>query len=93
MSDQKLLSDSRLADLMMKRQFLCAKVSEIPGASIDSDNVKLDLSKFGSDAHVFRAEFGSEVASLSEASGFATLDFTSAVSASDEIKIFVDLDL
>lgn len=87
--DSKNIKNPRLADLMMSSYHLVAKVEEIPGASIVSDNVELDLSEFGEDAEVKLARFGAEIASLSEAAGVATLDFASAVTASDLIEIHV----
>lgn len=87
--DSKNLKNSRLADLVLSSFTFAAKVSDIPGASIVSDNVEITLAEFGDDAEVIEARFGTEVASLSETSGIATLDFTSAVSASDVILISV----
>ena len=91
--DSKLISDSRLADLVLSSFHLAAKVEEIPGASIDSGNVKLDLSKFGEGAEIKQARFGSEIATLSESSGIATLDFTSAATSSDLIEISFQLSV
>lgn len=87
--DSKNLKNPRLADLVLSSFTFAAKVSDIPGASIVSDNVAITLAEFGDDAEVIEARFGTEVASLSEASGVATLDFTSAVTASDVILISV----
>ena len=87
--DSKNLKNSRLADLVLSSFTFAAKVSEIPGASIVSDNVEITLAEFGDDAEVIEARFGTEVATLSESSGIATLDFTSAVTASDVILISV----
>lgn len=87
--DSKNLSNPRLADLVLSTFTFAAAVQEIPGSAINAGNVELDLSQFGDDAEVVEARFGSEIASLSEASGIATLDFTSAVSASDVIQLTV----
>jgi hypothetical protein len=90
--DSKNVVDPRLADLLLGSYHLAAVVSDIPGASIVSDNVELDLSKFKSDTdevEVVQARFGSEIASISETSGVATLDFTSVVAATDLIEIDV----
>jgi hypothetical protein len=89
--DSKNIADPRLADLVLSTYLVCAAVQDIPGASIDSGNVELDLSKFDEEdeATVVLAEFGTEVASVSVASGVATLDFTSGVTASDVVKIYV----
>ncbi len=96
--DAKNLKNSRLADLVLKRYHVHAKVSEIPGASIVSDNVVIDLAEFGADAVVFDAYFRSAVDAIEKAtvtlSGTeATLNFTSAVAASDTIDLYVDLDI
>ena len=85
--DSKNIKNPRLADLLLGSEHLVAKVSEIPGASIVSDNVEIILANFGEDAEVVLARFGTEIASLSEASGVATLDFTSAVTSSSVIEI------
>jgi hypothetical protein len=87
--DSKNVKNPRLADLLLSSYTFAAKVSDIPGASIVSDNVELVLAEFGDDAEVVEARFGTEVASLSEAAGVATLDFTSAVTASDVIQVSV----
>jgi len=87
--DSKNISNSRLADLLLSSETFAAKVSDIPGASIVSDNVELVLAEFGDDAEIVEARFGAEIASLSEAAGVATLDFTSAVSATDVIQVSV----
>lgn len=92
--DSKNVKNPRLADLLLGSYHLAAKVEEIPGASIVSDNVELDLSEFKSDAdevEVMQARFGAEIASISVSSGVATLDFTSAVAATDLIEIDVRL--
>ena len=93
--DSKLLKNSRLADLSLSTQEIVAAVQDIPGASIVSDNVELDLSEFADEAAVVLAELPSagEVAAVSVASGIATLDFTTAVSASDIIRVYVKLAL
>lgn len=87
--DSKNLTNGRLADLALSSMVIAAKVEEIPGASINSGNVELTLAEFSEDAEVLRADFGSQIASLSEAAGVATLDFTSAVRASDLIVVYV----
>lgn len=87
--DSKNIKNSRLADLVLSCFTFAAKVSDIPGASIVSDNVEIVLAEFGDSAEVVEARFGTEVATLSESSGVATLDFTSAVAASDVILISV----
>lgn len=87
--DSKNLKNSRLADLIVSTYTFAAKVEEIPGSAIASDNVELTLAEFGDDAEVVEARFGTEYASLSEAAGVATLDFTSAVTASDVIQVTV----
>lgn len=91
--DSKIVKDARLADLILKTESVVAAVSNIPGATINSDNVELELSNFGDNASVVLAKFGSEVASITVAGTVATLDFTSAVSASDVIEVHVALDL
>ena len=87
--DSKNIANSRLADLILSSETFAARVQEIPGASIVSDNVEITLAEFGDDAEVLEARFGAELASLSTASGVTTLDFTSAVTASDVIQISV----
>jgi hypothetical protein len=96
--DAKNLKNSRLADLVLKRYHVHAKVSEIPGASIVSDNVVIDLAEFGADAVVFDAYFRSaadaiEKATVTLSGTEATLNFTSNVAASDTIDLYVDLDI
>lgn len=93
--DSKLIKDSRLADLVLATDQVCAAVQDIPGASIVSDNVELELAKFGDSVSVVLAELPSagEVASVSVSSGVATLDFTTAVTASDVIKVYVKREL
>jgi hypothetical protein len=87
--DSKNIKNPRLADLLLSSETFAAKVEEIPGASIVSDNVEITLAEFGDDAEIIEARFGTEVASLSEAAGVATLDFTSAVAATDVIQVSV----
>ena len=87
--DSKNLKNPRLADLVLSSFTFAAKVSDIPGASIVSDNVEITLAEFSDDAEVIEARFGAEIARLSLAAGVATLDFTSAVTASDVILISV----
>lgn len=87
--DSKNLKNPRLADLVQSSYTFAAAVQDIPGASIVSDNVEITLAEFGDDAEVIEARFGTEIATLSESSGVATLDFTSAVSASDVIQVSV----
>ena len=87
--DSKNIVNPRLADLILSSYTFSAAVQDIPGASIVSDNVELVLAEFSDDAQVVEARFGTEVATLSEASGVATLDFASAVTASDVIQISV----
>lgn len=92
--DSKIVKDARLADLVLKTVGVCAKVSDIPGASIVSDNVELEMSKFGDDAEaVFAISDAGEIASISHASGVATIDFTTAVTASSVINVCVKLKL
>ena len=87
--DSKNIKNPRLADLLLQSHHLAATVDEIPGASINSGNVEITLAEFGDDAEVIQARFGSEIATITELSGVATLDFTSAVTASDLIEIDV----
>jgi len=87
--NSKNIRNPRLADLLLTSYTFAAAVQDIPGASIVSDNVELVLAEFGDDAEVVEARFGTEVATLSEASGVATLDFTSAVTSSDVIQVSV----
>ena len=91
--DAKNITNSRLADLVLKRTLVHAKGSEIPGASIVSDNLVIDMDEFGEGALVFDAYFGAEKASVSYSGSVATLDFTSAVALTDTFDIFVDTDL
>ena len=87
--DSKNLSNPRLADLILSTYTFAAQVQEIPGAAINSGNVEITLAEFGDDAEVVEARFGTEVATLSESAGVATLDFTSAAAASDVIMLTV----
>ena len=87
--DSKNVKNPRLADLLLSSETFAAVVQDIPGASIVSDNVEIVLAEFGDNAEVIEARFGTEVASLSTAAGVTTLDFTSAVTASDVIQISV----
>jgi hypothetical protein len=87
--DSKNVKNSRLADLLLSSFTFAARVDEIPGASIDSGNVEITLAEFGDSAEVLEARFGAESASLSTAAGVTTLDFTSAVTASDVIQLSV----
>lgn len=87
------MKDSQMADLVLASHRIVEVVSDIPGASIVSDNVELDMSKFGEGAVVKQARFGSEIATLSESSGVYTLDFTSAVAATDLIEVDVKIKL
>lgn len=91
--DSKLVKNSALANLILKTESVVAAVSDIPGASIVSDNVELELSNFGDDAAVVLAKFGSETATVSVSGTVATLDFTSAVTAADVIEVHVALNL
>jgi hypothetical protein len=99
--DSKLVSDSRLADLLLSQQHLVAQVKDIPGASISSDNVVLDLTKFGIEeaqldegtAKVLIARIGSELASVSYSGTSATLDFTTAATTSSLLEVSVKIKL
>lgn len=95
--DSKLNLDSRMADLDLSTTVITAAVQDIPGASIDSGNVELDLTKFAAsgEASVVLAEVPSagEVATVTVASDVATLDFTSAVSASDVVRVTIKRSL
>jgi len=91
MADSKNIANSRMADLMQSSYHLAAAVSDIPGASIVSGNVELVLADFGDGAEIVAARSGSEEASLSEAVGVATLDFTSVQTAASVIEIDVKL--
>ena len=87
--DSKNLKNARLSDLVLSSFTFAAAVSDIPGASIVTGNVEIVLAEFGDSAEVIEARSGTEVASLSESAGVATLDFTSAVTASSVILISV----
>lgn len=95
--DSKLNLDSRMADLDLSTTVITAAVQDMPGASINAGDVELDMSKFApsGEASVVLAEFpaSSEVASVSVAADVATLDFTSAVTASDVIRVTVKRSL
>lgn len=91
--DSKIVKDARLADLVLKTVDVCAKVSDIPGASISGTDVLLDMSKFGDDADVLVARIGSEEASsISVVAGVATIAFT-APALTDVIEVSVHLKL
>ena len=87
--DSKNVQSSRLADLLLQTFTFAAKVSDIPGASIVSDNVELDLSVFGDEAQVVEARIEDESAALSEIDGVATLDFATAATASSVVLLTV----
>jgi hypothetical protein len=87
--DSKNLSNPRLADLLLTSYTFAAAVQDIPGASINSGNVEITLAEFGDDAEVVEARFGTEVATLSESAGVATLDFTSVAAETDVIQLSV----
>ena len=91
--DSKLVKDSRLADLLLANTPLSAVVSEIPGASIVTGNVALDLSKFGPNASVVIARIGSEIASVSVLAEVATLDFTSVATSASILEVVIKLEL
>lgn len=95
--DSKLNLDSRMADLDLSTTVITAAVQDIPGAAINTGNVELDMTKFAKsgEASVVLAEVPStgEVASVSVAGDVATLDFTSAVSASDVVRVTVKRSL
>lgn len=91
--DSKIVKDARLADLILRTESVVAAVSDVPGASIVSDNVELELANFGEDAEVVIAQVNGEVATVSVSGTVATLDFTSAVTASDIMEVSVKLKL
>lgn len=91
--DSKNVKNPRLADLLLKTYHLAADVQDIPSAEIVSDNVEITLAELGEGAEIIQARFGSEIATISESSGVATLDFTSAVTATDLIEIDFKLEL
>lgn len=95
--DSKLNLDSRMADLDLSTTVITAAVSDIPGAVINAGNVELDMTKFdqSGEASVVLGELPSagEVASLSVSGDTATLDFTSAVTASDVIRVTIKRSL
>lgn len=88
------LKDGPLKDVIISSISLCRVVSEIPGASINSGNVVLDLSKFGPSASVVLARVGTELASITQTDGVtATLDFSSAATAASILEVFVKIKL
>lgn len=97
--DSKNLKNSKLADLVLKRFHVHAKVNEIPGASIVSNNAVIDLKEFGPDASVFAAYFlladgtAIERAAVTVVGTVATLNFTTNVALTDVIDVYVDLKL
>jgi hypothetical protein len=91
--DSKIVVDNRLADLILKTETVVSVIADIPGASIVSDNVELDLSKFGEGASVVIAKCNDETATVSVSGTTATLDFTSAVAATDVLEVSVKLDI
>lgn len=91
--DSKILKDSKLADLSLSLFNITEQVQNIPGASLNSGNVELDLSNFADEAEVILAKFGAEVATVTVADQVATLDFTSAVTDSDIVEIVVRIKL
>lgn len=91
--DSKNIKDGRLADLALRTQLICAAVKDIPGASIDSANVVIDLSLFGDNASVVLARVGDEIASVSVSGTDATLDFTTDATSASILELFVKQDL
>ena len=97
--DSKNLKSPRLADLSLSTQSITAAVKDIPGAAINAGNVELDLSEFGEsgESSVIVAEAmlaaGLEIASLSTVGDIATLDFTTAITATDVIRVTVKQSL
>jgi len=92
--DSKIVKDGRLADLILATETVVAAINDIPGASIDgSDNCVIDLTKFGEGASVVLAKAAGEIATVSVSGTDATLDFTSAVSASSILELSVKLDI
>jgi hypothetical protein len=92
--DSKLLKESRLADLSLRTELICAAVKDIKGASIDAGNVVLDLSLFGPLAVVVLARSGAEIATVTQTAGVtATLDFAAANTTASIIEVYVKLDL
>ena len=91
--DSKNLKDGLLADAFLASGFMVRKVKDIRGASIDSDNVVLDLSKFGPGAEVVFARIGTEIASLSQVDQDATLDFVSAATVESVLELSFKIKL
>lgn len=85
--DSKNLKNPRLADLALASYSITAVVSDIPGAAINAGNVEITLADFDEDAEIIDGRFGAEYDLASEAAGVATLDFTSAVTATDVITV------
>jgi len=91
--DSKNVKDGQLSNVILESGFLVRKVKDIPGASIVSDNVELDLSKFGPNAEIIFARVGSEIASLSEVDDVATLDFASAATVESVLELSFKIKL
>lgn len=92
--DGKNVKDGQLGNLILESRFFVREVKDIPGASIVSDNVELDLSKWGPSAEVVFARVGSELASISQTAGdTATLDFASAATSASILELSVKVPL
>ena len=97
--DSKNIKNPRLADLSVSTQTIVAAVKDIPGAVINAGNVEIDLAEFSEsgEASVVVGEAllaaGHEVASLSVALDIATLDFTTALTSADIIRVVVKQNL
>ena len=97
--DSKNIKNSRLADLSVSTQIIVAAVSDIPGASIDTDNVVIDLLQFGEagESAVVSGELilvaGNQTATLSLSVDDATLDFVAAATTASIIRVVIKQNL
>ena len=93
--DSKNVKDGQLGNVLLESFAMCRQVKDIPGASIDgSDNVVLDLSKWGPSAEVVLARVGAELATITQTAGdSAELDFASAATAASFLELFVKIPL
>lgn len=95
--DSKLNVDSRLADLDLKTTVITAVVGDIPGSSIVTDNVVLDMTKFAptGEAEVISCELmlvgvgTNETGAITNAGDVYTANFTAAATVASIVRVTV----
>lgn len=91
----KLNVDSGMANLELSTSTITAAVADIPGASIVTDNVVIDMTKFAptGEAELIAAELilvaGNQTATITSSGDDFTADFTAAATTASIVRLTV----